>query len=161
MLLLSGGVSAGRYDYVPEVLVAEGVQLHFQKLLVQPGRPTVFGTRGNTLVFGLPGNPISTWLAFDQYVAPAVRVFRGHPRPLAPVLQGELTGAMRKRAALLALAPCLARWADGRYLLDPRRSHGSGDIFAAAGANAVAYLPAGIEEIAAGTRVDFRMLHQD
>jgi len=165
MLVLSGGISMGEFDYVPQVLEALGVRIVFRKLLVRPGQPTLFGVRDHagrrTLVFGLPGNPISTWLAFDQYVAPAVRVFRGHPRPLAPVLQGELTGAMRKRAALLALAPCLARWADGRYLLDPRRSHGSGDIFAAAGANAVAYLPAGIEEIAAGTRVDFRMLHQD
>lgn len=94
-------------------------------------------------------------------MAPAVRVFRGHPQPLTPVLQGELTGPLRKRGPVLMLAPCLASWAEGGYRLDPRRAHGSGDIFAVTGANAVAYLPAGVDEIAAGTRVDFRLLHQD
>jgi molybdopterin molybdotransferase len=165
LLVLSGGVSMGEFDYVPQVLEALGVRILFQKLLVRPGQPTLFGVRDHgekrTLVFGLPGNPISTWLAFDQYVAPAVRVFRGHPQPLTPVLQGELTEAMRKRGAVLMLVPCRARWVEGRYQLDPRRFHGSGDIFAVTGANAVAYLPAGIDEVAAGTRVDFRMLHQD
>jgi molybdopterin molybdotransferase len=165
MLVLSGGVSMGEFDYVPQVLEALGVRILFRKLLVRPGQPMLFGVRDRgqerTLVFGLPGNPISTWLAFDQYVAPAVRVFRGHPQPLAPVRQGELTAAVRKRGAVLMLVPCQAHWVEGGYRLEPRRFHGSGDIVAVAGANAVAYLPAGQDEIAAGTRVDFRMLHQD
>jgi molybdopterin molybdotransferase len=160
ILVLSGGVSMGEFDLVPQVLEDLGVRILFRRLQVRPGQPTVFGVRGHTLVFGLPGNPISTLLAFDQYVAPAVRVFRGHPQPLPPVLQGELTGAVRKSAAFLMLTLCVARWSEGRYLLDPIRSHGSADIFAATGADAVAYLPAGVSEVAAGTRVDFRRLFQ-
>ena len=164
ILVLSGGVSMGEFDLVPRVLEDLGVRILFRRLQVRPGQPTVFGVRERdgrrALVFGLPGNPISTLLAFDQYVAPAVRVSRGHPQPLAPVLQGELTGAVRKSPAFLMLSLCVARWSEGRVLLDPIRFHGSADIFATTGADAVAYLPAGVSEVAAGTRVDFRMLFQ-
>jgi molybdopterin molybdotransferase len=164
VLVISGGVSMGAFDLVPQVLEELGVRIHFRRLLVRPGQPTVFGVseRGGdrTLVFGLPGNPISTLLAFDQYVAPAARVFRGHPEPLVPVRQGELTGAVRKRAGVLTLVPCVARWAEGACRLEPLRFHGSADIFATTGANAVAYLPAEVEEAPAGARVDFRLLYQ-
>jgi molybdopterin molybdotransferase len=164
LLVISGGVSMGQFDLVPGVLETLGVRIHFRRLLVRPGQPTVFGVRDRgerrTLVFGLPGNPISTWLAFDQYVAPAVRVFRGDQPALMPVLQGELTDTVRKNPAFLTLVPCAVEWSEDRYRLVPRRFHGSADILAVAGANAVAYLPLGPEEIAAGTRVDFRMMHQ-
>ena len=163
-LILSGGVSMGEFDLVPQVLEELDVRILFRRLLVRPGQPTVFGvheTEGRrTLVFGLPGNPISTLLSFDQYVAPAVRVFRGHPQPLVPVQQGELTQTVRKRAGFLTLIPCISRWSDRRYRLDPLRFHGSADIYAITGADAVAYLPVGVEEALAGTIVDFRKMYQ-
>jgi len=160
MLVLSGGVSMGRFDYIPQVFAELGVELYFQKLLVQPGRPTVFGRRDNTLVFGLPGNPISTLYAFDQYVAPAVRFFRRHPRPQATRLTGELTETITKKAGRLNLVPCNAEWSEGHYILAPLKTSGSADIFSIAGANALALIPAGVEEVSKGKMVSFRRLYE-
>jgi molybdopterin molybdotransferase len=161
LLILSGGVSMGVFDHVPAVLRELGVQLHFQKLYVKPGRPTVFGTRGRTLVFGLPGNPISTLYAFDQYVAPAIRAYRRHPRPLTPRYRGELTETVRKQAGRLLLLPCACAWVDDRFLLTPIRTHGSADVFAIGQVEALALVPAGMEEVEKGTAVAFRRLFEE
>lgn len=158
-LILSGGVSMGRFDHIPHVLEELGVELYMEKLLVQPGRPTVFGKRGRTMVFGLPGNPISTLYAFDQYVAPAVRKFRHHPRPQATRFTGELTETVTKRAGRLNLLACMTEWSDGRFLLTPLKTHGSADIFAISGADAIALIPAGVEKVDRGQMVAFRRLY--
>jgi len=160
MLIFSGGVSTGRFDYVPRVLAESGVELHFNKLMVKPGRPLVFGSRGRTLVFGLPGNPVSTLYAFDSYVAPTVRVFRHHPRPQAIRYHGELTETVRNKSGRLLLQPCRCDWNGETYLLTPIHTHGSADIFAVADATALALIPAGLEAVEKGKMVGFRMLYE-
>jgi molybdopterin molybdotransferase len=77
VLILSGGVSAGKLDLVPGVLQDSGVQAHFHKVAMKPGKPVFFGTHDRTLVFGLPGNPVSTFVCFELFVRPAIRVLRG------------------------------------------------------------------------------------
>src|SRR4030095_13909300 len=77
--LLSGGVSAGKLDLVPGVLREAGVVAHFHKVRMKPGKPLLFGTRGDALVFGLPGNPVSSFVCFELFVRPALRVLRGFP----------------------------------------------------------------------------------
>lgn len=158
MLVLSGGVSMGKLDFVPEVFEELGVEIFFRKLLVKPGKPTVFGMRGKTLVFGLPGNPVSTLYAFDQYVTPAIRAFRRHPQPQPARYTGELTETVTKKDGRLLLVPCLSEWRDGTYLLTPLQTHGSADIFHVAGADVLAIIPAGIEEAKKGEVVGFRKL---
>jgi molybdopterin molybdotransferase len=81
VLILSGGVSAGTRDLVPEVLHEAGVVAHFHKVEMKPGKPVLFGTRDKTLVFGLPGNPVSTLVSFELFVRPAVRRLRGLADP--------------------------------------------------------------------------------
>jgi molybdopterin molybdotransferase len=164
-LILSGGISMGEYDFVPAILAELGVELRFQKLFVRPGQPTVFGVRDRgdghrTLVFGLPGNPISTLFAFDQYVAPAIRVFRHHPQPLATLYRGVLVETVRKREGFLTLVPCISEWRDDRFLLSPMRPQGSADIYAARGIDAVGLIPAPGTEAPAGTIIGFRKLHE-
>jgi molybdopterin molybdotransferase len=78
MLVLSGGVSAGLADLVPGVLRDLGVEPHFHKVAMKPGKPIFFGTREATLVFGLPGNPVSSFACFELFVRQAVRRLRGH-----------------------------------------------------------------------------------
>ena len=160
MLVLSGGVSAGQYDFVPGVLAELGVDVHFHTLRIKPGRPVLFGTRGRTLVFGLPGNPVSTLYTFDLYVTPLIRAFRHHPHPQGTRYRGELMEAVRKPAGRLLLQPCRCEWDGERYLLSPIRTHGSADIFAIAGADALALIPAGVEEIEKGKPVAFRKLYE-
>jgi molybdopterin molybdotransferase len=77
VLLLSGGVSAGKLDLVPGVLQELGVKPHFHHVAMKPGKPVFFGTRGDTLVFGLPGNPVSAYVCFELFARPAIRLLRG------------------------------------------------------------------------------------
>src|SRR5204862_4047045 len=72
ILLVSGGVSMGKYDLVETVLAEFGVEVLFDKIAMKPGKPTVFGHRGSSYVFGLPGNPISTLVAFHVFVRPLI-----------------------------------------------------------------------------------------
>jgi molybdopterin molybdotransferase len=81
LLVLSGGVSAGKLDLVPGVLTELGVKTHFHKVEMKPGKPVLFGTREATLVFGLPGNPVSALVCFELFVRPAIRRLRGLADP--------------------------------------------------------------------------------
>jgi len=80
-LILMGGVSAGDYDFVKDILNAAGVETVFWKVRQKPGRPLYFGKRKETLVFGLPGNPASVFTCFYEYVYPAIRMFMGYKNP--------------------------------------------------------------------------------
>jgi molybdopterin molybdotransferase len=81
VLLLAGGVSVGAFDLVPRALADEGVKSHFHHVRMKPGKPLFFGSRDDTLVFGLPGNPVSSFIGFELFVRPALRVLAGHPDP--------------------------------------------------------------------------------
>jgi molybdopterin molybdotransferase len=86
VLITSGGASVGDRDYVQEVLRDLGVTLDFWKILMRPGKPLMFGTRGKTLVFGLPGNPTSAFVTAVVLVRPALRLMTGHTDPFWPFL---------------------------------------------------------------------------
>ncbi len=86
VLLTSGGASVGERDYVQDVLRDLGVNLDFWKVLMRPGKPLMFGTRGKTLVFGLPGNPISAFVTATVLVRPALRLMTGHTDPFFPFM---------------------------------------------------------------------------
>ncbi len=86
VLVTTGGASVGERDYVQEVLRDLGVNLDFWKVLMRPGKPLMFGTRGKTLVFGLPGNPISAFVTAVALVRPALKLMTGHTDPFWPVM---------------------------------------------------------------------------
>jgi len=86
VLITTGGASVGERDYVQEVLRDLGVALDFWKILMRPGKPLMFGTRGKTLVFGLPGNPVSAFVTATVLVRPALRLMTGHTDPFWPFL---------------------------------------------------------------------------
>jgi molybdopterin molybdotransferase len=86
VLITTGGASVGERDYVQDVLRDLGVNLDFWKVLMRPGKPLMFGTRGKTLVFGLPGNPISAFVTATILVRPALRLMTGHTDPFAPFM---------------------------------------------------------------------------
>lgn len=81
VVVLAGGVSVGRHDHVPAVLRELGVEIHFHTIRMKPGKPLLFGTLGDVLVFGLPGNPVSAFVGFELFVKPAVRKLSGHAVP--------------------------------------------------------------------------------
>jgi molybdopterin molybdotransferase len=86
VIVTTGGASVGDRDYVQEVLRDLGVTLDFWKILMRPGKPLMFGTRGKTLVFGLPGNPASAFVAAVVLVRPALRLMTGHTDPFWPFM---------------------------------------------------------------------------
>ncbi|MBU1698928.1 MAG: molybdopterin molybdotransferase MoeA [Candidatus Eisenbacteria bacterium] len=160
-LLLSGGVSRGRYDLVPGILSHMGVEIYFRRLQVQPGHPTLFGMKDHTAVFGLPGNPIATFFAFELYVAPVLRHFQHHPKPDSICYHGVLTGAVSKKSGKTHLIPCVSEWRSGEFYITPMRTNGSADIFSIAGADAIGIIPPDAGSLEVGDRIPFcRLGHQ-
>jgi molybdopterin molybdotransferase len=85
VLAIAGGVSVGKYDLVPTMLEELGVAIHVRQVRLKPGKPFLFGTKGDVLVFGLPGNPVSAFVCFELFVRPALRIIAGHSDP-GPVM---------------------------------------------------------------------------
>ena len=152
-IVLSGGVSAGDYDFVEDVLGQLSVTLHVTAVRVKPGAPFVFGTRGQTLVFGLPGNPVSAQVTFELFVRPALLKMQGATRILRPRFEATLSGPLRNRSARRSYLPVTVTRVEGGLTAQPVRTQGSGDIVANALAHALAILEPDRADAAAGERV--------
>ncbi|MBM4070972.1 MAG: molybdopterin molybdotransferase MoeA [Planctomycetes bacterium] len=143
VLILSGGVSAGKLDLVPGVLAELGVEPVFHKIEMKPGKPLFFGTRGPTLVFGLPGNPVSSLVCFELFVRPAIERLLALPQPGPHWLQASLQADFPYRTDRPTYHPaCL--WSEGpvwQVRIVPWG--GSPDLRGLTVANAFALLPAG------------------
>ena len=134
LLLLSGGVSAGKYDIVERVLAELGAEFFFDRVLIQPGQPLVFGRARDKFFFGLPGNPASTMVTFEIFARAAVEMLGGEKEPVLPMLWSKLTQDFRQKTGLTRFLPCRVS-ADGSEVT-PVRWQGSGDVPAQARANA-------------------------
>jgi molybdopterin molybdotransferase len=143
MLILSGGVSAGTLDLVPGVLQDLGVNAHFHKVRMKPGKPIFFGTRGDTLVFGLPGNPVSAFVGFELFVKPALRRLRGFA-PAAPLFQPvPLAAEFRSDTDRPTYHPAKLEFGPDGERVRPVVWHGSPDLRALTRADALMLLPPG------------------
>lgn len=134
LLLLSGGVSAGKYDIVEQVLADLGAKFFFTRVKIQPGQPLVFGEVGGKFFFGLPGNPASTMVTFELFARAAVERLGGCAEPLLPLLRSRLTRDFQHKPGLTRFLP--ARLYKDGSLIEPLGWQGSGDIPALARANA-------------------------
>ncbi|MEO0576957.1 MAG: molybdopterin molybdotransferase MoeA [Pseudomonadota bacterium] len=152
VLVLSGGVSRGKADYVPDVLTALGVEKHFHRVAQRPGKPMWFGsTPAGTLVFGLPGNPVSTLCCFQRYVMPALRRLSGiDPTRAATAERAALTCDHQFKPALTQMLPVTLDSSNGALQATPRATNTSGDFSALAGTNGFLELPAERQTFAAG-----------
>jgi len=148
LLLLSGGVSAGKYDIVEQVLESLGAEFFFDRVLIQPGQPLVFGKARGTFFFGLPGNPASTMVTFAIFARAAMELLGGQAEVTLPVLQARLAKDFRHKPGLTRFLPaCLS--ADGSELT-PIPWRGSSDVPAVARANALLVADAERESWKAG-----------
>jgi molybdopterin molybdotransferase len=153
VLILSGGVSAGAFDLVEAALARHGVEVLFERVAIKPGAPLVFGRRGRTLVFGLPGNPVSAQVTFDVFVRPALVRLMGGRGGLRPAVEATLSAPLRNRSRRRAYLPAVVRGGPSGLVADPLPSAGSADVFAHARANALVVLEADELEREAGARV--------
>lgn len=152
ILILSGGVSVGDFDFVKGALKDCGVKIAFNEVSIKPGRPTVFGTKGTKLVFGLPGNPVSVLVTFELFVAPAIKKILGEdPNPksfLFPILDS----IERKDNSKEQYLPVVVE----KYGATPVSFHGSGHIHALTIANGIARINKGIKKLEKGSLVNVR-----
>lgn len=154
LLLLSGGVSAGKYDIVERVLADLGARFFFDRVLIQPGQPLVFGSVKGKLFFGLPGNPASTMVTFEVFARAAVEILGGSLDAPLPLMRARLTRAFHHKPGLTRFLP--ARLSLDGDLVSPESWQGSGDIPALTRANAFLVAEADRESWEAGD--DIRVL---
>ncbi len=153
VLVLSGGVSMGKYDLVESVLKGLGAEFFFDAVAVRPGKPAVFGRCRDTLVFGLPGNPVSTMVTFQLFVIPALDILSGaEPRPL-PLLQATLSEALEENPNLTHFLPARLDWQDAQPSVRALRWQGSGDIAALTRANCFLVVTPDRSQIPSGEKV--------
>lgn len=156
VVVLSGGVSVGPHDHVKAALAALGVEQRFWRVDLQPGKPTWFGARGRQLVFGLPGNPVSSFVTFVLFARPALRALQGAP-PLPPRLPALLAVDVPRRGRTQALRVRLDA-PDGTLRATPTGAQGSHVTASLLGADALAFVAAGDGVAAAGERVPIEPL---
>jgi molybdopterin molybdotransferase len=155
VLITSGGVSVGPHDLVKRLLDEAGVERVFWGVAVRPGKPLFFGVRGNTLVFGLPGNPVSTLVSFELFVRTALRASEGEHDPAPRFLPGQLAGSLRRNAHRDDLVRARAQSGVGGTLVEPLSGQESHMIARAAAANALVFVPRGDGELRTGDHVSY------
>jgi molybdopterin molybdotransferase len=152
LLLLSGGVSAGKYDLVESVLAEFGAEFYFNRALIQPGQPVVFGRARDTFFFGLPGNPASTMVTFEVFARAALELLSGQKEPRLGLSYARLTRPLQHKPGLTRFLP--ARLAAATPEVTPVKYNGSGDVFALARANAFVVAREDREHWGAGDMVE-------
>lgn len=135
ILLVSGGVSMGDFDFVEDIFADAGVTMHFDSVNIKPGKPTVFGTKENKLIFGLPGNPVSASTVFEIIVRPALRKLMGFGRTEHFKVEARLTKPYTNRSRRETYHPALTTLEDQVWRTSPVVSKGSADVVAFARSN--------------------------
>ena len=158
VLITSGGVSMGVYDFTKAALKELGAEIFFERVALRPGKPTVFARLGKTLIFGLPGNPVSVSVTFTLFARTALRAMQGATDPTLAhehaVLARDIKGSIDRESYLPAV---LRTDEKGTLLAEPLKWGGSSDFVAFARATALINVPAGDKKIAAGSVV--RVVH--
>jgi len=155
IVIISGGVSAGDFDFVPAVLRRNNVRLLFEKIAVKPGKPTVFGVTDRAYCFGLPGNPVSTFVMFELLVRPFLYRLMGHDYSPATVQMSLDESIARRDAERQGWIP--VRLTSGTTVR-PVEYHGSGHILALCQADGLISMEIGVERIEKAAPVSVRLL---
>jgi molybdopterin molybdotransferase len=155
ILLLTGGVSMGDFDFIPGVIARLGATIRFKTIAVQPGKPTVFATLNKKRIFGLPGNPVSSYNIFILLVRPLVLAMMGGSERNLPLNMPLGTSYTRKKSDRMSWMPVTLSEDGSIYPMD---YHGSAHVHSLAGADAIAAIPAGVKELRAGDRLEIRVI---
>jgi molybdopterin molybdotransferase len=161
VVVSTGGVSVGEHDLVRDVGFELGVREVFWRVAMRPGKPLAFGVRDATLLFGLPGNPVSTLVGFELFVRPALLGLQGAPDPRPPFRSGVLDSAIMSLGERDDLIRVRVVGTEGRETrLAPLAGQQSHQIAVAAQADGLALIPRASGELSAGTEVDYLPLHE-
>jgi len=158
IIISSGGVSVGDYDFVRDVLHDMGAEMALWKVAMRPGKPLAFGMIGHRPVFGLPGNPVSAMVSFEQFVRPAMRKMMG----LATLFRRSFTAVadehVATKAGLTYFVRCRVRRESDGYHARVTGEQGSGILMSMAEANALMVIPASVGDVDCGDTVTVQLL---
>lgn len=154
LVLLTGGVSMGDFDFIPDILDELNIDIKFKTIAIQPGKPTVFGIKGNQFVFGLPGNPVSSFNIFELLVKPFLNKMMGSE--FRPVEIKMPLGKEYKRKKSLRKSFIPVKISGGNVW--PLEYHGSAHIFSFSEADGIIFIPIGKTIIKKGEMVDVRQI---
>ena len=150
MLLTSGGVSVGKFDFVKDVQDELGVERRLWGVAMKPGKPLAFGVRGKTLVFGLPGNPVSAMVSFELFVKPALLRLMGYRKTTRPLYQAIIEEDVANADGRTYVVRVRAWREDGTWHISSTGAQGSGILRSMVGANGLAFVPGGARGVQGG-----------
>jgi molybdopterin molybdotransferase len=159
VILTSGGVSVGKYDLVKDTLSQLGMRVKFWKVAMKPGKPLVFGTIGNKPVFGLPGNPTSAMISFEQFVRPALLKMMGHVNLFRPLVEATLAEDAKVKTDRLHLVRCKLFEQDGVMMAMTAGNQSSGALRSMVLADGLMMFSPEDAPFTAGKRVRVQLLH--
>ena len=157
-LVLSGGVSMGDYDFTKPVFQELGGEMNFWKLAIRPGQPVAFGKIGKTLAFGLPGNPVSSMVTFEQLVRPAILKMCGSQVLARPVVQAIFQEKFSKRPDRRHFLRGILWMENGMLMVRTTGSQGSGILTSMVKANGLIDIPVEVEKLKPGDVVNVQVL---
>jgi len=158
VVVSSGGVSMGYHDYVKEVLQDLGVDIKFWRVDMRPGHPVAFGRKGLKPVFGLPGNPVSTMVSFEQFARPLIRAMAGHRSPYRSVVEAILTEDVSSKPGRKHFLRGILSYEGGAYNVCSAGSQGSGVLLSMSRSNCLIVIPDEGGRFKAGTKVKVQIL---
>jgi molybdopterin molybdotransferase len=161
VLISSAGVSVGDYDLVKDVLKDLGMQMVFWKVAMKPGRPLAFGTIGTQPVFGLPGNPVSSMVSFEQFVRPSLLKMMGHRQLFRPIIEGTVREDIHKEKGQRHFIRAFVSFESDRYFVSTTGDQGSGILWSMVKANGLIIIPEDREMIKAGEKVQVQLLDRN
>ncbi|MGD9401729.1 MAG: molybdopterin molybdotransferase MoeA [bacterium] len=147
VVMISGGVSGGRFDFVPACLERIGARIILRGVKMTPGKPVLFALRGDTAYFGVPGNPVSAVVSLLMLIRPFILAMLGRTDYLPVSIEARCSGAITRKTPYVTFTPGLLT---SDMVVTPMRFLGSGDIMSLAGANALISIPEDRDEVAAG-----------
>ena len=158
ILILTGGVSVGTYDLVPETLVDCGAKILINKVKIKPGKPFVFGKLKECLVFGLSGNPVANFIAFYLYVTPALHKMMGRPDYSLRLVEAHIETDFYKKTEFLQIVPSRYILREGKFRVSPLPIHGSADIIGCSGSNCLTLIEEKKHRLRKGDRIQILLL---
>lgn len=159
LVVSSGGVSVGDYDLVKASLKKMGQDMLFWKVAMKPGKPLAFGKINEKPIFGLPGNPVSSFVSFEQFVRPAIRKIMGCNELTHRTVLAKLAHTIRKKPGRQHFLSSIVSWDNGGYTVTPNQEQGSGILKSMVSANGLLVFPLEATEIPAGEMVTVQLLN--
>ncbi len=154
MIILTGGVSMGEFDFVPNILKQAGINILFDRIAVKPGKPTIFGTLGKKFCFGLPGNPVSSFIQFELLVKPLLFEMMGMDFKPVDIRLPMAIEYSRKRTVRRSYIPVIIE----NGMIKTVEYHGSAHIHALSLADGIISIPIGVKSLKKGEIVSVRQI---